>query len=84
MNKLWLHDPLKMKWIYSHLEDPNKYGLGFGYNAVFQYDRIYISGGLKSDLTPLGSLYSIHVDLNDVPANQAQSATKGRLCLLCQ
>ncbi len=73
-----------MKWIYSHLEDQNKNGLGYGYNAVFQYDRMYISGGLKSDLTPLNSLYSIHVDLNDVPANQVQSATKGRLCLLCQ
>lgn len=35
-------------------------------------------------MTPSGSLYSIHVDLNDVPANQIQSSTKGRLCLLCE
>lgn len=83
-SKLWLFDPLKLKWIYSNIEDSNKFCLGFGFNAVFQYDRIYLSGGLKSDLTPLESMYSIHVDLNDVPTNQIQQSLNRRLCLLCQ
>ena len=72
-NKLWLYDPQRVKWMYSNIEDPNKYSLGVGFNATFQYDRVYISGGLKSDMSALGSLYSIYVDSNDIPANQFQS-----------
>jgi hypothetical protein len=69
-----MYDTQKVKWIYSNIEDSSKYNLGLGFNAVFQYDRVYISGGLKSDLSPLGPLYSIYIDSNDIPANQIQSA----------
>ena len=72
-NKLWMYDPQKVKWIYSNIEDTNKYSLGLGFNAIFQYDRVYISSGLKSDFSPLGPLYSIYIDSNDVPVNQIQS-----------
>ena len=68
-----MYDPQKVKWIYSNIEDTNKYNLGLGFNAIFQYDRVYISGGLKNDFTPLGSLYSIYIDSNDIPVNQIQS-----------
>jgi hypothetical protein len=79
-----MYDPQKVKWIYSNIEDTNNYNLGLGFNAIFQYDRVYISGGLKSDLSPLGSLYSIFIDANDVQVNQIQVQEKERLCLLCQ
>lgn len=72
-NKLWMYDPHKIKWIYSNIEDTHKHNLGLGFNATFQYDRVYISGGLKSDFTPLGSLYSIYIDSSEVPVNQVQS-----------